>query len=139
VPAIRIRAATVAWSLCQKCLLTIHSKPLNVSQQSESHLFCGLPPFKFACKCFYFPLTRSSPVMCVFVCVKRNRNSQISNFKLHFLFYSLFMDFLFNRKQIDFGKMKYILFWININHIIIPKYKNAQIWQAKLCFIFLQS
>jgi len=89
---------------------TIVTKGSNLSHSkhvSEHHLFCGLPPFKFACKCFYFPLTRSSPVMCVFVCVKRNRNSQISNFKLHFLFYSLFMDFLFNRKQIDFGKMNY--------------------------------
>jgi len=89
---------------------TIVTKGSNLSHSkhvSEHHLFCGFPPFEIACKCFYFPLTRSSPVMCVFVCVKRNRNSQISNFKLHFLFYSLFMDFLFNRKQIDFGKMNY--------------------------------
>jgi len=40
---------------------------------------------------------------------------------------------------LDLYTVKYILFWLNINHIIIPKYKNAQIWQAKLCFIFLQS
>jgi len=28
---------------------------------------------------------------------------------------------------LDFYTMKYVLFWLNINHIIIPKYKNAQI------------